>query len=129
MHKKNITVLTLKMYKRSKIIMYKFSSFLFLYDPSINKSFLILGKKKPVCAIFVDWHVSSVFYFFIIVAYIHSCNILFNFSISRGFAICSFIPALFASITSSVNAFAVIAMIGIHVLALSGRCLISCVAL
>ena len=45
-------------------------------------------------------------------AYIHSCNILFNFSISRGFAICSFIPALFASITSSVNAFAVIATIG-----------------
>ena len=32
----------IKMYKSSKIIMYKFPSFLFLYDPSIDKIFQIL---------------------------------------------------------------------------------------
>lgn len=43
----------------------------------------------------------------------HLFNVLASLSISRGLAICSFIPTVFAACTSSANAFAVIAMIGI----------------
>ena len=46
-----------------------------------------------------------------------------------GFAICQFIPAAIASLLSSSNAFAVIAIIGMHDLSLSGKFLIACVAL
>ena len=60
---------------------------------------------------------------------ITSDNIDSSLSAWTGFAICSFIPAAIASRLSSSNAFAVIAMIGMHALSLSGRHLIACVAL
>ena len=48
-----------------------------------------------------------------------SANIDSSLSTWIGFAICPFIPAAIAALLSSSNAFAVIAIIGIHILLLS----------